>query len=495
MTYNSKGELICSKTTFAQCSQVLKHKPLLDSLVEHVDIKAKNKGLMYVLLYELMLGPNKSIRGGGSLKRQLLARKERLETKLKEVQGNDTTTTQERQFVTIPRYVRTNTLFSNTMKVLQQMKGFQAYIDPHIPDVIVLPHNSTTRERVQDLVTSHQVVLQDKSSCFSALCLVHGFDNDLGLEGDILDACAAPGNKTSHLASLLDRAGLQNNIHAFDRSEDRFKLLRRRMQELTKGKVTCHKVDFLATGPNDKEFSNISAIMLDPSCSGSGMISNHQETTINRDPSFCNDRIKTLANFQLKALQHATSKFPKVQRVVYSTCSVYIRENEGVVQQLLQSTNGWELVAPKCLKTWERRGLGNNQGGLTEAQAQCLIRVNPEEDGTNGFFVACFQRKEHKANNKSVISYISPSLPEGMAYYKGEFDTSKSRTIEEKEMKENDTFKGPTQRSKRKEPTVDVTTNGGISSKKRAKKLEWKRRQRQKKLERLQKQDRRSEEP
>merc|ERR1712166_557433 len=101
--------------------------------------------------------------------------------------------------------------------------------------------------------------------------------------------------------------------------------------------------------------------MLDPSCSGSGMTTttNHNtEYKMSRDPYFVNDRIQTLSNFQFTALLHAGTDFPNVDRIVYSTCSLYVKENEDVVSRFLAENNDeWELCAPKCLTHWHRRGL------------------------------------------------------------------------------------------------------------------------------------------
>ena len=72
-------------------------------------------------------------------------------------------------------------------------KHIPVYLDPHVPHLLVLPPKTV----LPDLVAQGNVVLQDKSSCFSALCLASN------LMGDCLDACAAPGNKTSHLCMLL----------------------------------------------------------------------------------------------------------------------------------------------------------------------------------------------------------------------------------------------------------------------------------------------------
>lgn len=64
-----------------------------------------------------------------------------------------------------------------------------------------------------------------------------------------------------------------------------------------------------------------------------------------------------------------------------------------MVAKFLSSEAGaeWELVAPKRLTSWARRGVVGTSG-LRELDAQKLIRCSPD-DQTNGFFVALFQRK------------------------------------------------------------------------------------------------------
>ncbi|KAL3929763.1 MAG: hypothetical protein SGBAC_012067 [Bacillariaceae sp.] len=545
IAYNKDGELTCSKTTYAQSSHVLQHKPLLDKILREVHVDAKNKGLLYVLLYELLLGPNKAIRGGGSLKRQLLKLQEKLQASLDRLEptiANKSPSSPDQSstdYITIPRYVRVNTIVSSTEEVLSKLDeakpkpskskknqsdstSMPRYVDPHVPNVLVFPPTASTRANLQDLVTSHQVVLQDKSSCFSALCMVHGFDRLPSMDGDFLDACAAPGNKTCHLAALLTEhaATLKTSskkqrevvVHALDKSKDRFQLLERRMKELTdtpprddsatttssKVNVECHNSDFLSIDPKtDKTFSNVTAIMLDPSCSGSGMISNHQES-MDRDPmsKARGGRTQSLSNFQFQALHHATSNFPKVQRVVYSTCSVYAQENEGVVQRLLESNDEWELVAPKCLEHWQRRGFDHG-AGLSPEQLKCLIRVNPEEDGTNGFFVACFQRK---AKSKKGIknAYEKPSAIMGLDLYdNNQFDKSKELKavkVTESSRSVEKASKSSSDKLKRKAEVVEGVEESSKVSKKRAKKMEWKKKQREKKLKRLAAQQAKAEE-
>jgi putative methyltransferase len=88
---------------------------------------------------------------------------------------------------------------------------------------------------------------------------------------------------------------------------------------------------------------------------------------------------------QEAALLHALH-FPSVQRLVYSTCSVHQRENEDVVAAVLPAATaaGFRLIDP--FPTWHRRGLPVVEG------SELLVRTDGHADGTDGFFVALFER-------------------------------------------------------------------------------------------------------
>jgi len=88
---------------------------------------------------------------------------------------------------------------------------------------------------------------------------------------------------------------------------------------------------------------------------------------------------------QEAALLHAL-KFPALQRLVYSTCSIHQRENEDVVAAVLPAAcaAGFTLVDP--FPSWHRRGLPVLAGN------ELLVRTDAHEDGTDGFFVAVLER-------------------------------------------------------------------------------------------------------
>jgi len=161
----------------------------------------------------------------------------------------------------------------------------------------------------------------------------------------------------------------------------------------------------------------VKGALVDPSCSGSGIVRSRMDHLL---PSFAQkqtpngpastlqagrsesveaatpfessssgseaDRIERLASFQEAAVKHALT-LPALQRLVYSTCSVHERENEAVVAAVLVEARrvGFQLVDP--FPEWHRRGISGSVDG-----AERLVRVDPFEDKTDGFFIAVFER-------------------------------------------------------------------------------------------------------
>lgn len=428
------GQLKCSKTTYAQVCHVQKHLPALQAVWQkHVNrnhpATIQNEGLLYVLLYELLLGPNLSIRGGGQLKRQLTKEETKLRNFLQQIQstsGEENTGNADND--SWPRYIRVNTCQTTTQQVVHTLRAIlsdsklKIYLDPHVPDLLVVPAQATP------LILGHtqsdsdgdkwnpqtSIVLQDKSSCFPALCLMSLFStaneqtNRIMSSFELIDACAAPGNKTTHLAALAAEFSKRQSkkckisIHAFDRDEKRHELLQRRCQALVGEPISIQtkQQDFLTVDPN--HYPHVRGILLDPTCSGSGMRDKAQ--LLKESDEEETKRLEKLSNFQYKALLHACS-FPQVEYIVYSTCSVNQEENEDVVQRVLSELSStWIVLPPPALAHWKRRGQSNEGKGVEGRHN--MIRVDPMEDETNGFFVCCLARSCPKA-----VSHVDASIP------------------------------------------------------------------------------------
>lgn len=146
-------------------------------------------------------------------------------------------------------------------------------------------------------------------------------------------------------------------------------------------------VDFLSLNPEDPKFKNVShsepifihshssawltyrspSVLVDPSCSGSGIPSRLDHLVPTTPDAENLARVKALSNFQLAILSHAL-RFSGAKRVVYSTCSIWEQEDEGVVMRILGKKElramGWRLESRQgVLPGWERRGRLEACGG------------------------------------------------------------------------------------------------------------------------------------
>ena len=120
---------------------------------------------------------------------------------------------------------------------------------------------------------------------------------------------------------------LFRTLYAIEKNRRRFKELNTNLK--TAG-VKCAQTfndDFLTVS---LPFDDIDYILLDPSCSGSG-IRNRTD-----DPEVIDEeRLERLAALQIRMITYALTNFPKIKRLTYSTCSIHRQENEEVVETIL----------------------------------------------------------------------------------------------------------------------------------------------------------------
>jgi putative methyltransferase len=371
------------------------------------------------------------------------------------------TTLDEQLSSTFAGYEETKDL-GNIMSALGSSKIY--FIDPNIPNLLALPPKIDLSK--SKAYTSGRIIFQDKASCFPAYLL------DVGaVDGDIIDGCAAPGNKTTHLAAIVSAASTQTStqVIAFERDNARAKTLEKMVRLASADAVVAIKggQDFLAAQPDSEEYSNVKALLLDPSCSGSGIVGrddtiemqlptapesananlktsaskkrkrpdgqkpNAQESTILKldvDDSppeesaaddNASDRLSALSTFQLRILTHAM-RFPQAQRITYSTCSVHFEENESVVFQALQSAvakeRGWTILRREQqvsgLKTWSKRGIRDD--GKLSTGAEALIEAKEEildacircEKGTENGTMGFFVAAFARDGSKATLQAI-----------------------------------------------------------------------------------------
>ncbi|KAJ4480079.1 S-adenosyl-L-methionine-dependent methyltransferase [Lentinula aciculospora] len=412
------------KRTSALVIQTLKYRPVLIDLIYQANLmkeerkKLTSLNLALVLVHDLLFSHGIQA-GDGPIKQAILRHKTRLHSELQKVKikrgvrsNEELAQIGDSRAALIPRYVRINTTLWTIQEAIQHFisKGFeladvfevsspskQVFAkDEHISALLLF--NSEVSFQDDDAYKAGKIILQDKASCFPAVVL----DPPVSPSGAVIDATAAPGNKTSHLSALMQNAG---TLFAFERDRKRFSTLKTMLSNAKCQNVEPVNADFLTVNPMDIKYSKVTHILLDPSCSGSGII-NRLDYLVESEQeaeSVQEERLHKLASFQLMMVKHAM-KFPAVHRIVYSTCSVHAIEDEHVVRAALKTEEALSrhfTLAPQSqvLPQWKRRGCPNEMDD--PGHAASLVRCLPGEDATNGFFVSCFVRKtseqEHSA--------------------------------------------------------------------------------------------------
>lgn len=392
----------------ALVSQTLRFSKVLETVVKRTKL-LKNNRLLWndemlarVLLYDFMIGPGLYKPGRlkvvmGKNKEIITSEFDRLLTAygVNEYSELPCSTTEA-----LPRYVRVNLIktsmdevinsflnegwtllpmptdFSSFKEVCQNLEENQFVRDFHLDDLLVFPTHTDFHD--YKLVQDSRVILQDKASCLPAHILSPP-------EGAVVvDSCAAPGNKTSHMASLMGNKG---TIYAFDHKEDRIEVLQERMEGAGVSCKVARCVDFLRVKTDSQTYKDVQYVMVDPSCSGSGIVSRLDSLT-NDNTSVSQHRLTQLHKLQAQILRHAFS-FPNVQKIVYSTCSVHEEENEQVCDEIYEKFKD-RFKIKKVMKEWPERGREGYQ------KSDRYLRASPSETLTNGFFVACFKRRKVK---------------------------------------------------------------------------------------------------
>ncbi len=216
---------------------------------------------------------------------------------------------------------------------------------------------------LRELARDGAIYIQDEASQLIAHVL------DAKACERVLDACAAPGGKTTHIAAKTNDKAF---IVAGDVHEHRLRTVFESCAR--QGVTSVRPVVFDAARALPFAPESFERVLVDAPCSGTG--------TLRRNPEIRwriqNPDIEALATQQKKILDCAAQTLRKGGRLLYSTCSVEVEENEAVVDDFLSRNNCFRqlfLNVPDSLKT-----------------AKGFARTWPQRDGADGFFVALLER-------------------------------------------------------------------------------------------------------
>jgi len=231
-----------------------------------------------------------------------------------------------------PSYVRLNPLKTSSQtqidKVRAQLHGSEI---PFIRDVWQLPKTSSALVRSK-LIASGEIVIQDLASIAASLVA------SPTPGATILDVCAAPGNKTSHLAALMRNRG---EIYSVEISGRR---LRHWKKEMERTGTTIAR-PLMADAKHIPMTIEGDVVLVDPPCSNTGVFA--------RSPSskwkVTSTLVSQFAMEQYSIIQAASQHVSVHGTLVYCTCSILPEENEMVVENFLRRRPDFRMISQKSV--------------------------------------------------------------------------------------------------------------------------------------------------
>ena len=215
-----------------------------------------------------------------------------------------------------------------------------------------------------DLFAEGVITIQDESSQLVAPTL------DLQGDEQVLDACAAPGGKTAHMASYLT----SGKVTALDLYDHKLDLIQENAERLgVADRVQTQKLDARKVH-EFFEKDSFDKILVDAPCSGIGLLRRKPDIKYNKETA----DFTSLQEIQLEILGSVCQTLRKGGIITYSTCTIVSEENFQVVKAFLESHPEFEQV--------------KLEHECKDILKDGCILITPELYGSDGFFISQFRK-------------------------------------------------------------------------------------------------------
>ena len=281
----------------------------------------------------------------------------------------------------IRKAIRINTLKISVEECSKRLekKGWQLTKIPWCQEGFWIEHNE--RRDVGNLWEHHMgyIYVQEAASMIPPIVL------DPQPHESVLDISAAPGSKATQIVQLMKNSGV---LVANDYKAIRLAALGVNIQRV--GATNTIVTFMTGQGIRNHQFDRI---LVDAPCSGTGTIGKSLKTIKMWNPSM----VQRLARQQTQLLETAWNLVKKGGTVVYSTCTLEPEEDEGVISAFIQ--NHSDATVDK-IKESELLGLKRSpavtefEGTKYASQVKNCLRIWPQDNYTEGFFVARIMKRE-----------------------------------------------------------------------------------------------------
>lgn len=264
--------------------------------------------------------------------------------------------------------LRVNTSMKPMKDVINQLEseGFNVSTSLVSKDGLICENGLPVKS---DLFNQGVITIQDESSMLVAEAM------QVEPSDVILDACAAPGGKTTHLASFLEK-DQWGEVVALDLHENKLDKIIDNAQRLQVDELIEVKAMDARESGEMFPVETFDKILVDAPCSGLGLM--RRKPDIRYQKSLKD--IYSLQKVQLDILNSVASLLKKEGRLIYSTCTITKKENDEVIHAFLEENKDFEI---------EPVQLANDRLKLSE---DGFLHLYPHLHGTDGFFIASLRK-------------------------------------------------------------------------------------------------------
>jgi ribosomal RNA methyltransferase Nop2 len=219
----------------------------------------------------------------------------------------------------------------------------------------------------------------------------------------ILDMCAAPGGKTTYIASLMKNTGI---LYANDNNKERTKALYSNLHRLG-------VINSIVSSHDGRKFpsvmKNFDRIMLDAPCSGTGVISKDQSVKITKDDNDIKKHVYLQKQLLLAAIDCLDANSKTGGYLVYSTCSILVDENECIINYALKKRN--VKIVPTGL-SFGKEGYKKFMGLDLHPSLALARRFYPHTHNMDGFFVCKLKKTSNEIpDSGKIMDDLGADLP------------------------------------------------------------------------------------
>ena len=262
--------------------------------------------------------------------------------------------------------VRVNNTKSDFDEVYDRLEemGYDIEEGYACPEAIIIRGGSSIESN--ELFKDGLITVQDESAMLVAPLL------DLEENDTVLDLCAAPGGKTTHIAELLEGKG---KVYGFDLHENKLSLIKDNAERLGLNNIEIKEMD--ATKIDSLYVSSADKVLIDVPCSGIGIIRKKPEIKWNKTRKSLKELIPT----QREIMENAWQYLKNGGIMIYSTCTLNKEENEDNVE--------WFVNKHKDAQV-EKIFLGSMDNFVYNSDGSLTILPNEYMDG---FYIAKIVKK------------------------------------------------------------------------------------------------------